>query len=209
MASFARTERDQLCSLALELGGSAPTLCEGWDVKDLVVHLMVRERTLLGAPGIVVPSLESLTEGISARMARADLPLLVDQLRRPKVTWAALGPVDRLVNTVEFFVHHEDLRRAQPGWRPRELSPSQQSTLWRALATGGRMLLRKAGVPLQVVDSGSGREFAVRRGEEPVVVRGLPSELLLFAYGRGEHADVEISGPGESVRRLREATLGI
>ena len=37
--SLARRERDALCDLALLLGPDAPTLCEGWDARDLVTHL--------------------------------------------------------------------------------------------------------------------------------------------------------------------------
>ena len=33
----------------------------------------------------------------------------------------ALPGVDKLLNTTEYVVHHEDVRRAQPGWEPRAL----------------------------------------------------------------------------------------
>jgi hypothetical protein len=53
-ASLARRERADLCDLALVLGEDAPTLCGGWDAKDLVTHLLVRERRPIGASGIMV-----------------------------------------------------------------------------------------------------------------------------------------------------------
>lgn len=28
------------------------------------------------------------------------------------------GPIDRAANTLEYFVHHEDVRRAIDGWEP-------------------------------------------------------------------------------------------
>ena len=40
---LARRERHELCDLALTVGEDAPTLCGDWIVKDLVVHLLVRE----------------------------------------------------------------------------------------------------------------------------------------------------------------------
>ncbi len=56
MTRLARSERAALCDLALQVGADRPTLCEGWTVKDLVVHLLVREGSP-AAVGIVVPPL--------------------------------------------------------------------------------------------------------------------------------------------------------
>lgn len=214
MTSFARTERDQLCDLALALGPDAPTLCGGWTVKDLVVHLLVRERSLVGAPGIVVPALSGLTERVSEHVARADLPLLVDQLRRPRFTWAAVPPVDRLANAVEFFVHHEDLRRAQPGWEPRRLADADEGLLWRRLAVMGRGLVAGAAVPLVVEDARTGVRRTLRGpdggagAEDTVVARGMPSELLLYCFGRDQVSGLELGGSDDAVRRLESAPRG-
>ncbi|MDP3892401.1 TIGR03085 family metal-binding protein [Nocardioides sp.] len=209
MTSFARAERHQLCDLALVLGGSAPTLCGEWDVKQLVVHLLVRERSLVGSPGIVVPALSGLTERVSQRMARADLPLLVDQLRHPRLAPAAIGPLDRLMNTAEFFVHHEDIRRAQQAWKPRELSSGQETALWKLARSLGKGLVRGAGVPVVIEDSRTGAKAVLRRDTEAVVISGLPSEILLYLYGRQQVTDLDISGPEDAVRRLRGADRGI
>ena len=73
MEPLSRTERAALCNTALETGEEAPTLCEGWNVKDLVIHLLVRERDPLGMPGIVFPPLEGLTERSARRLADAGL----------------------------------------------------------------------------------------------------------------------------------------
>ena len=59
MTRMARTERDALCDLALQLGESEPTLCGDWSVKDLVVHLLVRERSPAAA-GITAAAPSSL-----------------------------------------------------------------------------------------------------------------------------------------------------
>lgn len=209
MTSFARTERDQLCDLALVLGESAPTLCGDWDVKDLVVHLLVRERSLLGAPGILVPALSGLTDRVSEQMARGDLALLVDQLRRPRITPAAIGALDRLMNTAEFFIHHEDIRRAQPAWKARDLGSGQQNALWRIARTAGKGLVRSARVPIVIEDSRNGAKAVLRRGSDAAVVRGLPSEILLFLYGRREVLGLEFSGPDDAVQRLAATDFGI
>ena len=48
---LALDERAALCDTALAVGADAPTLAGDWTVKDLLCHLLVRERSLLGAAG--------------------------------------------------------------------------------------------------------------------------------------------------------------
>ena len=127
-----------LCDLALEVGADSPTLCTGWTAKDLVVHLLVRERSPLGAAGIMVAPAVGLTDRASARYdahgvrrARRAAALARRPLRDP-------GRSTRLANTFEYVVHHEDLRRGVPGWEPRQLDPADLDALWAQLAQGGR-----------------------------------------------------------------------
>lgn len=209
MTSFARRERHQLCDLLDRVGEAAPTLCGEWTTKDLVVHLLVRERSLLGAPGILVRQFQPLTERVSARVARADYALLVDQLRKPLLSWAAIPAVDAVANAAEFYVHHEDVRRAQPEWAPRTLDADDQQVLWRIVSTGGKTLVRAARVPVVAVDSLSGRRTTLRPGGDPAVVSGPPGELLLFLYGRERLVDLEFDGPEEHVTALRSASFGV
>ena len=209
MTSFARRERLQLCDLLDEVGEAAPTLCGGWTTKDLVVHLLVRERSLLGSPGILVRQLQPLTDMVSGRVARADYALLVDQLRRPLLSWAAIPAVDAVANAAEFFVHHEDVRRAQPEWAPRILDADDQRALWRIVSHGGKALVRPARVPVVAVDSLSGRRTTLRPGADPAVVSGPPAELVLFLYGRQRVVDLEFDGPEEHVTALRSASMGV
>jgi uncharacterized protein (TIGR03085 family) len=207
--SLARSERAALCDLALELGEDAPTLCGDWDAKDLVVHLLVRERSLVGAPGITLPPLARLTDLEMARVGRGDFAQLVDRLRSTRLTLMAIPLVDRLINTLEFFVHHEDLRRAQPGWTPRELPEPVQSALWQAIGTAGKALVRPAGVAVTLGNRTTGETAVLRHGKDPVVVTGEPAELVLFLYGRAEVHDLDFSGPRGSVARLTRAKLGV
>jgi uncharacterized protein (TIGR03085 family) len=209
MTSLARAERHRLCDLALELGPDAPTLSGDWTVKELVVHLLVRERSPVAAPGILVPALSGLTDRASRKLAREDLSGLVEKLRHPRLTWAGIPGVDQLVNTAEFFVHHEDIRRAQPGWKPRDLAEAEQRALWKVVGVGGRALVRPAGVPVTVKHAGTGATTVLRGGDDPVVLTGPPAELMLFLYGRAEVEGLEFSGPPESVARLQKASLGI
>jgi len=207
VTSVARRERDLLCDAALSVGGSSPTLCGDWDVRHLLAHLLVRERSLIGAPGIVVPPLAKLHERETDRLAGRDLTWLVAEVRKAR-GFLTLPVLDPLVNTIEFFVHHEDVRRAQPGWKPRDLDARTRSTLWRAITVGGRGLVRPAGVPVTIRRTDTGDSAVLRRGAEPVVVSGPVSELVLFLYGRAETSGLEFSGPAERVERLRGAGLG-
>ena len=207
--TMARAERNALCDLALTLGEDAATLCEGWDAKDLVVHLLVRERSPAAAPGLLVSALSPLTDLEMARVGRRDFARLVASLRAPLLTPVAVPAIDKWVNTVEFFVHHEDLRRAQPGWEPRPLGPREQATLWKAVRRTGPALVRNAGVPVVIRRSDTSDTATLRAGEDPVVVSGPPAEVVLFLYGRREVRDLAFDGPAESVAALRAARLGV
>ena len=206
---MARRERTALCDLALVLGEDAPTLCGGWDARDLVTHLLVRERSLTGAAGIAVPGLSGLTDRAMARLGREDFAVLVERLRRPGLTPYALPPLERALNTLEYFVHHEDLRRAQPGWEPRDLDEHDQARLWSLLAVAGRGLVRSAGVPVTIGRSDQGSTRVLRRGEPAVMVTGLPSELVMFLFGRDQVRGLEFSGPIEGIEALKSSTGGV
>jgi uncharacterized protein (TIGR03085 family) len=206
--SMARRERDQLCDTALSAGATAPTLCGDWDVQHLVAHLLVRERSVIGAPGILLPPLAGLTDRETDRMARRDLGRLVGEVRKAR-GFLSLPVVDQLTNTLEFFVHHEDIRRAQPDWSPRDLSPDDQATLWRAISVSGRGLVRPAGVPVVLRNTLTGQKATLRRGSNPVEVSGPPAELVMFLFGRAQTRGLEFAGSEAAVTRLRAARLGL
>lgn len=200
--SLARTERTALCDLALVLGEDAPTLCGDWTTKDLVAHLLVRERSPIGAVGIAVRPLAGLTDRAMARASRSDFGVMVERLRSPGLTPYALPPVEKAFNTLEYFVHHEDLRRAQPDWTARTMSRHDESLLWSAAKVAGIGLVRPAGVPVRITRSDREAAATLRRGSDPVVATGLPSELALFLYGRPS-VGVELTGPPDRVEALR------
>jgi uncharacterized protein (TIGR03085 family) len=208
MEPMSRTERAALCNAALEAGERAPTLCGRWTVKDLVIHLLVRERDPLGAPGILVPQLEALTDRSARRLANQDFSSLVERVRKGPPKWSpmAIPPLDRAVNTLEYFVHHEDIRRATPRWVPRELTEREQKAIWKAIVVAGKGLVRSAGVPVEIRWDGDERERAavLRKGDDPAVVSGPPAELALFLFGRDQHAPLKFSGPDLYVQTLRK-----
>lgn len=210
MTRLAQTERTALCDTALQVGEDRRTLCGEWTVKDLVVHLLVREGSP-AAVGIVVAPLSGLTDRVSRRLGRRDFTVLVEKLRNgpPMLSPYAVSKVDDLLNTMEFFVHHEDIRRAQPDWSPRLLGDEVEQTLWSALAAPARMLTRKVPTGVAVEDSRDGSRAVVHKGSPTAVVRGLPSEVALYLFGRSEQARVELSGDQGAVDALRATSLGL
>jgi len=207
--NLARAERDRLCDTALALGPGSPTLCGGWTVEDLVAHLLVRERNPIAAVGIAVPLLDGFTQRAMRRARRPGLEAMVARLRSTGLYPVSIPQVDRVFNTMEYFVHHEDLRRAQPSWEPRELSSYEQGQLWGGLKVTGKGLVRPAGVPVTIRRSDKDSSAVLKAGADPVTVTGLPSELTMFLYGRPQHRDLAFVGPADRIEALQQASLGL
>ncbi|MBW8732426.1 MAG: TIGR03085 family protein, partial [Terrabacter sp.] len=197
MTRHAQSERLQLCDELDRLGPDEPTLCEGWDTRDLAAHLLVREHRPDLTAGRFVPFLAGHLEKEQAKIAHGDYTALVDRVRRGAPVWNPMAhpKVDEVTNLIEFFVHHEDARRAQPGWEPRELSPQLSGKLWSALKRSARLMFRKAPTGIVLIVEGQGRHAAKLPDEHgTVVLRGTTAELVLYAYGRKSVARVEFEG---------------
>ena len=209
MTSLAQTERAALCDTALQVGEDQPTLCEGWDVKDLVVHLLVREGSI-GAVGIAVPKLEKLTERSSRRIGSRDFSVLVERLRKgpPRFSIYSLPKADPMLNSLEYLVHHEDIRRAQPSWTARALGDDVEKTVWSMAKTAGKGLTRGMSVGVVAENATTGSKVTLSSGSPEATVRGLPSEVMLYLFGRKEQADVELLGDDEAVAALSDKSLG-
>ena len=208
VTAYAREERRLLADLLLELGPDQPTLCAGWTTRDLAAHLVVRDRRPDASAGLLLPPLREHGERVRLATAARPYTEVIEDLRRPPVWSPVSNPLlDEAANTIEFFVHHEDARRARPEWLPRELDPGEQAAIWRQVRLTGRLALRRAGVPVIVLSEGFG-SFSV--GERPrVTLSGPPGELALFVTGRQDHARVTFDGPPDAVERLRTAKLGL
>src|SRR5262245_26191051 len=178
--SLSRRERAALCEVMDEVGPDAPTLCEGWTTYDLAAHLVLREGSPLSGVGLVVPPLERVTNNAMERLkSRVPYPGLVDRVRQGPPLLSPFRPakVDRAANAVEYFVHHEDVLRAQPGRQRREVGPHDQDSLWARVGALGRVTARRATVGIELVRTDVADNRRVRKGEPVLVVRGLPSEL--------------------------------
>lgn len=185
MPTAAQRERAALAALVVETGPDAPTLCGSWTTRDLLAHLVLRETRLDAAPGIAVPPLAGWTRRVQDGIAMRDWPTLVADLRDGPPWWSPFRLLDPLVNSAELLVHHEDVRRAQPGWQPRLLPAAQQEALWNQVRLVARLGYRHSPVGV-VLRRTSGATITARRGPRPVTLIGEPAELLLHAFGRDE-----------------------
>jgi len=205
VTSFAPAERTALADLMAELGPDAPTLCTGWTTRDLAAHLIVRATRPDAGAGIVIRGLAGHTKRVQDRVAARDWSDLVAGVRR-RPLWIA--PVDEAINRVEYFIHHEDVRRAQPGWQPRRLGAEFEAALWSRVRAQARLVLRRTPATVTVTSPGHGTVTA-GRGGPPVDLVGPPGELLLFLSGRQAHARVDLAGPEEITERMRGARYGV
>ncbi|KXK61398.1 hypothetical protein AWW66_13890 [Micromonospora rosaria] len=208
MSRYARSERAALADLMLDVGPDAPTVNTGWVTRDLAAHLVVRERRPDAAAGILLPPLAGYAERVRRRIAAGNWADLVGQVRRPPLWSPVSNPlVDELTNTIEFFIHHEDVRRGGPDWQPRVLPAGLDAALWRRVGPVARLALRRFPATVAVRAPGHGQLDAGRGGDRLEVV-GAPGELVLFLSGRQRVARVEVDGPPPAAERLRTASLG-
>ena len=201
---LAQEERTTLCDLLLELGPEAPTLCEGWTTADLAAHLVVRERRPDTGPGLVWPPMAAHTDKVRLVVRdRTPWEKLVETVRRgPPLV---LRPFDGAMNTIEYFIHVEDVRRASLGWEPRDISQELADALWVRVGAGG--MAKK--VPATIVITSPGRTDKERGSGPRLLVTGEPGELTMFGAGRQEAARVEVSGDPSLAAKLRDAALGV
>lgn len=205
--SVAQRERAALVDTMRATGPEAPTLCEGWKTRDLATHLVIREYRPDAAPGILIPFFAAHTEKVQNQVAeRADWDELVDKVASGPPLYSPFKLLDAVANVAEMFIHHEDVRRAQPGWEPRELEPALSGVLRRTLPLMARLTLAK--VPGRVALRTPEGKTVLTAGQGPAVtVTGPPEELLLFAVGRS--ARVTFDGDAAAVRAVREAPKGL
>ncbi|WP_420033164.1 TIGR03085 family metal-binding protein [Streptomyces sp. cg28] len=211
MSTHAKRERLLLADLLEAAGPDAPTLCEGWTARDLAAHVVVRERRPDAAGGLLVKQLAPRLDRIQAEFAEKPYEELIQLIRTgpPRFSPFSLKQVDEASNAVEFYVHAEDVRRAQPDWSPRELDPVFSEALWSRLERMARMMGRKAPVGL-VLRRPDGQTAVAHKGAPVVTVTGEPAELLMFAFGRQDAADVQLEGDKAAVDRLTETkALGL
>ncbi|WCZ36706.1 TIGR03085 family metal-binding protein [Corynebacterium heidelbergense] len=216
--TVAKAERAKLADLLAVSGPDAPTLCEGWTTRDLAAHLVVREYRPDAAAGMFVPFLSGHLDSVQNTYGSKPYAELVEMFRCGPPAWNPMRAGDNLVNAVENFVHHEDVRRAastgEPGQagdvEPRQLSEAHSNELW---AAARRMVpLVCAGSPARVIlqrtDVPGGEHSSLEGGSAGgprAQVSGPAGELVLWLLGRDDVAQVKIEdltkGAQEKIKR--------
>lgn len=210
MSTHAKRERLILADLLESSGPEAPTLCGDWKTRDLAAHVVVRERRADAAGGLILKPLAARLERVQSEFTAKPYEELIQLIRTgpPRMSPYSLKQVDEAANTVEFYIHAEDVRRAAPEWTSRELDSVFQEALWRRLERTARVFGRKSPVGL-VLRRPNGQTAVARKGAPVVTVTGEPNELVLFASGRQRVSEVEADGEKEAVARAWDADLGL
>ncbi|MYW03958.1 TIGR03085 family metal-binding protein [Streptomyces sp. SID3343] len=212
---YARIERAALAALLRERGPDAPTLCAGWTTRDLAAHLVVREHRPDSGPGIMFKPFAGWTEKV--RLGRAAKPyeetVRLVESGPPRLSLFGIPGVDAAANTMEYFIHLEDVRRAGPGGaEPRDIEPAFAEILWKRAKGASRIALRglSVGVALRRTDTAADEPaVTIHPGDPVVTLSGHPGELLLYLFGRKDVARVSVEGDADAIRRLREADTGL
>jgi uncharacterized protein (TIGR03085 family) len=200
----AQRERASLVDTMRSVGPDAPTLCGDWTTRDLAAHLVVREGRPDTAPGILVSFLAGYTEKVRRQAAQDDWDKLLDKIASGPPLYSPFKLIDPVANMGEMFIHHEDVRRAQSGWEPRQLDESTVKALGRGLPLMARLMLAKA--PARVsLRTPDGKTLATVGTGPELTVTGDPAELLLFISGRDEvrltFSDAQAAQGVRAVRR--------
>jgi uncharacterized protein (TIGR03085 family) len=169
---------------------------------------VLRERRLDATPGIVLAPLAGYTAKVQDQIVSStSWEDLLDKVASGPPIYSPFKLLDPLVNTTEMFVHHEDVRRAAPGWEPRVLDAETESAVRKPIPMLSRVALTK--VPGRLtLRTPDGKTLATVGNGAEVTLTGAPAELLLFAFGR-DAVRIEFSGDDDAVARVRAAKRGL
>lgn len=207
--NLASAERAAICDTFDAVGPAHPTLCEGWTTADLLAHLLVRERQPAASVGVIVPRFAARTQQAMDGWATTPWAERVALLRGGAPWWSPtrIPAVDGLVNGAELFVHHEDIRRAVPGWVPRPPEPARDAELWSTMGRMGRLLYRRSPVGV-ALRRATGQTLVPKGGEPHVTLTGEVSEFVMHGFGRSQVL-LEMIGTEASVRELESSQRGV
>jgi uncharacterized protein (TIGR03085 family) len=204
---FTAASRDALVEALVSAGPGQPTLCEGWKTQHLAAHVVLRESSPLVA-GLVVKPLRARLERRTMQWGDAatdpDSYLrLVARISTGPASGRVGGRLNRLpavrraaqaTNLLEFFVHTEDVRRAQDRWAPRHLAQDYADALFAELVRAARLSYRSEDTGIVLARS-TGERVTARQaqpGEPTRTISGPAGELVLHAFGRRDNALVVV-----------------
>jgi uncharacterized protein (TIGR03085 family) len=204
---WVETERQALVTTFRASDPDAPTLCDGWDVRHLLAHLVQREHSPAASIGDVVvkrpPGQEKYLGRLVDRARSAEgYAALIDRFQAGPPRWSPMSWAAENLNLVEYVIHHEDVRRGAGHAVPRTLPADETLAVWSKLGMFARLSYRKSpvGVRLALPD---GTSEPIKLGGDAVVLTGEPVELALYVSGRRQAAAVEVGGPPETLASFR------
>ncbi|MFF3003062.1 TIGR03085 family metal-binding protein [Kitasatospora sp. NPDC057940] len=206
MSNHALAERHRLAELLAAAGPDAPTLCAGWTTRDLAAHLVIRERRADAAAGIRVGALADWTHRVQSAYAERPYEELLKLFRSgpPVFSLFALPGADEAANTVEYYVHAEDVLRAADDWTPSPVPAGRAEALWRRLPLLARLEAGRRSPVRLTLRRPDGQSLTVGPAGSPTVqLTGEPGDLVLFTYGRGTHTTLTADGSPDALEALR------
>lgn len=206
--TVAQRERAALVTTMRGAGPEQPTLCGDWTTRDLAAHLVIRERRLDAAPGILVPKFAGYTERVQNQVAAEnDWTVLLDQIASGPPLLSPFKLLDPFINVAEMFIHNEDVRRAVSGWEPRQLDAETTASLAKQVSLMSRMTMSKTPARVSLKTPDGTTLTTVGKGPA-VTVTGEPGELLLFISGR-DQATLTFTGDDAAVSAVRGGERGL
>ena len=212
MPNPVETERGALTASLRAADPDGPTLCGEWTVRQLLGHLVLRERSLSEVLGrIPAARLQAIAQRhIDRYAAERGMPAMISAFEHgaPKYSPFAIPALSSAVNLLEYTVHHEDIRRAGDDAAPRQLPETQQAAVWSRLRVPARLTMRSLPFAVQLASPGHG-SVRIGRGTARVTVTGEPVELALVAFGRQQVARVDYEGTPADVEKVRTGTFSL
>ncbi|MDP9092060.1 MAG: maleylpyruvate isomerase family mycothiol-dependent enzyme [Actinomycetota bacterium] len=178
MHNHAVAERHELSTTLRSTGPGASTLCGDWTAALLTAHLIQRERSLSEALGrLPVRRFRARAEArLRDLVAGHEYGELVDTFEAgpPRLSPWSVPALREAVNLMEYAIHHEDVRRAAPGFLARDKPVAWQRALWQRLRISAPLTMRAVpvGVELACPAYGAILTRRAKRGAPIVTVTG-------------------------------------
>lgn len=195
-SSTAQSQRAALAVALEHAGPEAPTLCEGWLARDLAAHVVLRDRRPDVMARLFLPGFQQGAQRHMDSVAHGDYSSLVRAVAAgpPRFFPSRIPAVADVMNTVEFFIHTEDVRRGAGPADPRLLPESVERALWKqGSGMVFRLAARKHQQRLTFTSPGFGSVTSGKATADPRTVTGAPGELLLWSMGRERAAVVDLN----------------
>lgn len=199
MATAERTDLADLLEKLTPEQWEAPSLCEGWSVRDVVAHVMSFDGVSL--LGMIRRAVRGRLVGINQVSVDELRPLrteqLLDRLRahlRPQGLAAIFG--GRLA-LLDVTIHHQDIRR--PLGLPRRIPEERLPPVLDAVVCSPELPGRRISRGVRLVTS----DLDWSHGSGPEVIG--PAEAVLMSVAGRSSAVGELSGPGQPLVASRLA----